>query len=98
MHELAISNTRAELSALIGRAGDLASWRFVEFFTVNIRNRNTCAAYRRAATVFLNWCDARDLRLAGVQPVHVTAYIEGLLRKAPGSDDQATSGLHSCAL
>jgi hypothetical protein len=45
MHELAISNTRAELPALIARAGDRASWRFVEFFTVNIRNRNTRAAY-----------------------------------------------------
>jgi hypothetical protein len=30
---------------LIGRAGDRAALRFVEFFTVNIRNKNTRAAY-----------------------------------------------------
>src|ERR1035441_1914562 len=81
MHELTISNTRAELPALIARAGDRASWRFVEFFTVNIRNRNTRVAYSRAAAVFLDWCEARDLSLAGVQPVHVAAYIEGLQGK-----------------
>jgi hypothetical protein len=29
-----------ELPVLIGRTGDRAAHRFVEFFTVNIRNRN----------------------------------------------------------
>jgi len=33
------------LPALIDRAGERAAWRFVEFFTVNIRNKNTRAAY-----------------------------------------------------
>jgi integrase/recombinase XerD len=98
MHDLTIRNTRAELPAVIARAGDRASWRFVEFFTVNIRNRNTRAAYSRGAAVFLNWCDARGLRLAGVQPVHVAAYIEGLQRTTLGSDDQAASGLHPHAV
>jgi integrase/recombinase XerD len=78
MHELAIRNTRGELPALIARAGDRASWRFVEFFTVNIRNRNTRAAYRHAAGVFLTWCEGQGIGLAGVQPIHVSAYIEGL--------------------
>jgi integrase/recombinase XerD len=41
-------------------------------------HRNTRAAYSCAAAVFLNWCDARGLSLAGVQPIHVAAYIEGL--------------------
>ena len=35
-----------ELPVLIGRAGDRAARRFLEFFTVNIRNRNTRAAIR----------------------------------------------------
>jgi hypothetical protein len=31
----------AQLPTLINRAGQRASWRFVEFFTANIRNKNT---------------------------------------------------------
>jgi hypothetical protein len=31
------------LPALIDRAGERAAWHFLEFFTVNIRNRNTRA-------------------------------------------------------
>jgi hypothetical protein len=34
-------------------AGDRAAWHFIEFFTVNIRNTNTRAAYGRAAAAFL---------------------------------------------
>src|ERR1019366_7456363 len=32
------------LPAMIARAGERAAWRFIEFFTANIRNRNTRAA------------------------------------------------------
>jgi hypothetical protein len=58
--ELAIiGNTAgAELPALVAGAGDRAALRFLEFFTVNIRNPNTREAYRRAAGAFLRWCDA----------------------------------------
>ena len=53
MGELAVvGNTGGgggELPALIAGAGDRAALRFLEFFTVNIRNRNTRAAYARAA-------------------------------------------------
>ena len=41
----------AELPALIAGAGKGATLRFVEFFTVNIRNKNTRAAYGRALSV-----------------------------------------------
>jgi len=65
--------------ALIAGAGERAAWRFVEFFTVNIRNKNTRGAYTRAASSFLYWCEAKGiLRLENVQPVHVAAYIEEL--------------------
>ncbi len=37
------------LPSLIAGAGERATQRFLEFFTVNIRNPNTRAAYGRAA-------------------------------------------------
>jgi site-specific recombinase XerD len=67
------------LPALIAGAGKQASWRFLEFFTVNIRNKNTRAAYARAAAAFLSWCIGQGIgELGQVQPVHVAAYIEAL--------------------
>jgi hypothetical protein len=41
------------LPALIERAGERAAWRFVESFTVSIRNKNTRAACGQAAGAFL---------------------------------------------
>jgi len=35
--------------------------RFLEFFTVHIRNPNTRAAYGRAAASFLAWCEGARL-------------------------------------
>lgn len=83
MNELAlIEIQRPELPASITEAGQGASWRFLEFFAVNIRNRNTRAAYARAAGAFLRWCEGRGLgELAHVQPMHVAAYIEQLGRE-----------------
>jgi site-specific recombinase XerD len=70
------------LPALIAGAGDRAALRFLEYFTVNIRNKNTQAAYARAAADFLNWCDGQGTsELGRVQPVHVAAYIELLQEK-----------------
>ena len=43
--------------ALIAAAGDAAGWRYVEFFTANIRNPNTRRAYARACARFFAWCD-----------------------------------------
>lgn len=74
------------LSTLVTNAGERASWRFLEFFTVNIRNRNTRSAYKQAAGSFLRWCEDRGIRrIEDVQPVHVAGYIEelGQTRKAP---------------
>ncbi|HEY6346905.1 MAG TPA: tyrosine-type recombinase/integrase [Bryobacteraceae bacterium] len=86
MNELAVPSSGPELPALITHAGEKAAWRFVEFFTVNIRNRNTRAAYARAAGAFLRWCEGQGIDALGhVQPVHVAAYIEQLQgeRSAP---------------
>jgi len=79
-------STGFPLPAVIAVAGDWAARRFLEFFTVNIRNRNTRAAYTRAAGEFLRWCEGQGIgELRGVQPVHVAAYIEQLqgMRAAP---------------
>ncbi len=70
------------LPTLIATAGKCASLRFLEFFTVNIRNKNTRKAYGRAAAAFLQWCEGQGIdRLQDVQPVHVAAYIEQLGRE-----------------
>ena len=56
-----------------------AAERFFEFFTANIRNKNTRRAYYKAACRFAEWCEGRGLRdLASVKPLHVAAYIEAL--------------------
>ena len=87
-HELvAIQNPQGPtLPALIAVAGERATWRFLEFFTVNIRNKNTRAAYGFAAGAFLAWCESRGItRIDEVRPIHVAGYVEQLqeVRKAP---------------
>jgi len=41
--------------AAIAAAGEQASWRYVEFFTANIRNPHTRRAYARACGRFFAW-------------------------------------------
>jgi site-specific recombinase XerD len=56
-----------------------AAERFFDFFTANIRNKNTRRAYYKAAGRFSQWCKGRGLHdLAAVKPLHVAAYIEAL--------------------
>lgn len=69
------------LPALVTSAGDRAQLRFLEFFAVTIRNAHTRRAYARAATEFLAWCEVRGVgSIAGVQPLHVAAWVEQLGR------------------
>jgi len=72
-----------KLPATITRAGDRAAWRFIEFFTANIRNKNTRTAYAHAVTEFFNWCEGRGLQLDQLTPVAIAGYIEGHLGAAP---------------
>ena len=70
------------LPALIAAADDDTRRRFLEFFAVTIRNPHTRRAYARAAGDFLAWCEARGVAsLAGVQPLHVAAWVEALGRE-----------------
>ena len=66
------------LPAIVERAGPAAAERVVEFFTAQIRNANTRAAYAKAVTQFFNWCDDRRLELDQISPVAVAAYVEEL--------------------
>ncbi len=64
------------LPRLFVDAGEKACRRFIEFFTANIRNRNTREAYARAVLRFANWCERHKLRLEHLSPPLVAAYIE----------------------
>ena len=50
----------------------------VEFFTAQIRNPNTRAAYAKAVTQFFAWCDAHGLDLTQISPIAVATYIEAM--------------------
>ena len=68
--------------ALIADAGENASLRFLDFFTANIRNPNTRAAYAVAVRAFFAWLDAKHVApLAAVRTHHVSAYVEVLGRR-----------------
>jgi integrase len=62
----------------IAQTGDQAAWRYVEFFTANIRNPNTRRAYARACSRFFSWCEQRDLGPVDIRPFHVAAWVEQL--------------------
>jgi len=73
--------TAPALPALLAADDDSARMRYIEFFTVTVRNPNTRRAYARATSNFLIWCEQQGiLSLAAVQPVHVAAYIEQMTR------------------
>jgi site-specific recombinase XerD len=72
------------LPAPIVNAGKRAAFRFVEFFTANIRNRNTRAAYAQAVMQFFTWCEKRGaVKLEQMNPVLIAAYIETHSASAP---------------
>jgi site-specific recombinase XerD len=69
----------ASVPAIIAGAGERAAWRFLEFFTANIRNKNTRRAYAHAVRLFCDWLANKGIDdLGTVNPVMVAAYIEHL--------------------
>jgi site-specific recombinase XerD len=75
---------------LVAEMGEQASWRYIEFFTANIRNPNTRRAYARAAFHFFSWCDVRRLTLSTIRSFDVAAWIEELQQhhSSPGVKQQ----------
>lgn len=63
---------------LFAQAGEQASRRVLEFFTAQIRNANTRAAYGRAVNEFSAACVRNGITLEHVEPIIVAAYIEQL--------------------
>lgn len=73
-----LARSRVGLPRLVLDAGEKACRRYVEFFTANIRNKNTRAAYLHAISRFAAWCEQQRMPLGGVSPPIVAAYIEQL--------------------
>jgi site-specific recombinase XerD len=72
------------LPAAITRGGEAAAWRFIEFFTATIRNKNTRAAYAEAVSQFFAWCEKHRVRELGeISPIVIAAYIENHPGAAP---------------
>jgi site-specific recombinase XerD len=80
----------ALIPSMIADAGESAAWRYVDFFTSNIRNPNTRRAYARACHTFFAWCDERGLTLGTIRSYDVATYIEtrGLTHSAPDVKQQ----------
>ena len=88
--ELAPLASSPLVPGLIAQEGERAGWRYIEFFTANIRNPNTRRAYARACSRFFVWCEGRGLVLAAIRPFDVAAWVEGLQQHyaAPGVKQQ----------
>lgn len=81
MNQLATLNSYPA-PALIAAAGDRAAYRFLEFFTAQIRNPNTRRAYAKAVGEFCAWLDGHGVPSIGaVSSIHVAAYVEELGRR-----------------
>jgi hypothetical protein len=77
--DLLSETSEDERLPILFRLGPDGGRRFLEFFTVNIRNRNTRRAHFKAVQGFAAWCEEKGLRnLSGVTPMHVAAYVEQL--------------------
>ena len=72
------AQTGAVVPVVVADLGDKASERFFTFFTDNIRNLNTRAAYFHNANRFFAWCESRQLRFDQIKSFHVSAYLEEL--------------------
>jgi integrase/recombinase XerD len=72
------SGTEFTLPAIIERAGKRATYRYVEFFTAEIRNLNTRLAYYRALTQFFDWLEDcyPGLGIHQVNSIVIAQYIE----------------------
>src|SRR5207248_6601549 len=85
----AIVGETAVVPAFIAAGGERAGFAFVDFFTAQIRNRNTRAAYAVAVRTFCSWAGACGITIATLRTHHVAAYVELLgKRYSPPSTKQ----------
>lgn len=84
----------AYVPPLIAVAGEKAAKRYLEFFTTQISNDGTRAAYGHSARTFLEWCEVNGITLAKVSPMVVAAYLKLLQQRLSAP----TAKLHLAAL
>jgi hypothetical protein len=65
------------LPASIGICNERTRLRFIQFFTANVRNRNTRRAYARAVKQFFDWTEGRRLKLEDIDALLAGSH-EGL--------------------
>lgn len=86
---------RIAVPAVVSNSGDAAILKYAEFFTAQIRNRNTRTAYGLAAQQFFCWCERLGLPLEAIDALVVATYIEGLVEAGTAAP---TVKLHLAAL
>lgn len=70
----------AAIPALVRDAGSAAAFAWDEFFSAQVRNRHTRAAYLRAVRRFLDWLTPQGLPLVRVDPGTVGRYLDSLTK------------------
>ena len=70
-----------QLPELVKLAGRKAAKRFTTFFTDDIENDNTRAAYLHAVFRFFEWCGGKGLGFETIESFHVAAYREHLKKQ-----------------
>src|SRR5260370_14747716 len=92
MNQLVILTATQHAPALVAAAGERAAYRFLEFFTAQIRNPHTRRAYARAVGEFCAWLEAACgvTSITEVNSVHVAMYLEELGRERVAADGKAS--------
>jgi site-specific recombinase XerD len=81
-HGLTAPAMAIPVPAMIAGAGERARLRFIDFFTVDIRNPHTRAAYSIGVRSFFTWLEKQGLaELGDIRAHHVSAYTEMLTRE-----------------
>lgn len=79
---LMLVQTPSAMPTIISASGQRAAYRFVEFFTAQIRNPNTRRAYVKAVGDFCGWLQERGIpSIEVVESIHVATYVEMLGRE-----------------
>ena len=82
---------KSRAPALVAAAGARASYRFLEFFTAQIRNPHTPGLCARSDEFFA-WLEAQGVtRITAIESVHVATYIEQLQRSGRLEDAEQFS-------
>jgi site-specific recombinase XerD len=92
MNHLVAFTAAQHAPALVAAAGERAAYRYLEFFTAQIRNPHTRRAYARAVGEFCAWLDIACgvTSITAVNSVHVAAWLEELGRERFDAEGKAS--------